>query len=100
MPELQDDAAAAPNRRRQKELEGVNRFMKGIRNKGGKRDDNLDEHMKYQLFDDEDKTWQNAIRVAARWEAAKDKSTASSSSSESSPDDTSSETISENDIQG
>lgn len=92
MPELQDDAAGAPNRRRPKELEGVNRFMKGIRNKAGKKDDNLDEHMKYQLFDDEDKTWQNAIRVAARWEAAKDKLTASSSSSESSSDDTSSET--------
>jgi archaellum component FlaC len=56
MPELQDDAAAAPNRRRPKELEGVNRFMKGIQNKVGKRDDDLDEHMKYQLFADEDKT--------------------------------------------
>jgi transcription initiation factor IIF auxiliary subunit len=99
MPELQDKVAGAQNRQRPKELEGVGRFVKGMRNKAGKRDDDLDKHMKYQLFVDEDKTWKNDIRVAARWEAAKDKSMASSSSSESSEsssDDTSRETTSDN----
>ena len=83
MPELQDDAVGAADRRRPKELEGINRFVKGIRNKAGKKDADLERHLKYYLFENEERTWQNAITIASRWEMAKDHSTSSTAESSS-----------------
>jgi hypothetical protein len=93
MPELQDDAVGAANKRRPNELEGVNRFVKGIQNKAGKKGADLQGHLKYHLFENKERTWQNAITIASRWERAKEHSTPLSSSAESSSDSLSDESI-------
>ena len=49
----------------------------------GEKDNDLQNHMKYNLYKEEDKTWENAYLVACRWEAAHDQP----SSSESETDD-------------
>ena len=64
--------------------DGIRRFRKGIRNRKGQKDRGQQEHMRYNLHKDEDLTWENALEVACRWEAAHDVATSSSSDSESS----------------
>ena len=61
--------------------DGIRRFRKGIRNRKGQKDRGQQEHMRYNLHKDEDLTWENALEVACRWEAAHDVASSSSSSS-------------------
>ena len=63
--------------------DGIRRFRKGIRNRKGQKDKGQQEHMRYNLHKDEDLTWENALEVACRWEAAHDVASNSSSSSSS-----------------
>ena len=52
--------------------EGVRRFKKGLRDSKGKKNKNLQDHMRFHLFKDADLTWEKAIDMAARWEAVND----------------------------
>ena len=52
------------------ERQGVRRFCAGIRNKKGKKDKDLSRHLLFHLMDDADLTWENAIKIASRWEMA------------------------------
>ena len=60
--------------------DGIKRFKKGMRNKKGEKDTDLQIHMKYNLHREEDRTWENAYLVACRWEAAHDQPSSSKSS--------------------
>ena len=52
------------------ERQGVRRFRAGMRNKKGKKDKDLSRHLLFHLMDDADLTWENAIKIASRWEMA------------------------------
>ena len=52
------------------ERQGVRRFHAGMRNKKGKKDRDLTRHLLFHLMDDTDLTWDNAIKIASRWEMA------------------------------
>ena len=67
--------------------EGIRRFRKGIRNRKGKKDKEQMRQIKFKLLKEADLTWENALDVACRYEAAHDMSTDSSASSSSSSDD-------------
>ena len=54
------------------ERQGVRRFRAGMRNKKGKKDKDLSRHLLFHLMDDADLTWDNAIKIASRWEMATD----------------------------
>ena len=72
--------------------DGIRRFKRGIRNRKGKKDKDQTRHLHYNLHTSEDLTWDKALDVASRWEAANDyseESSASSSSSSSSSEDNS-----------
>ena len=72
--------------------DGIRRFKKGIRNRKGKKDKDQTRHLHYNLHTSEDLTWDKALDVASRWEAANDfrndsSSSSSSTSAKSSSDD-------------
>jgi len=67
--------------------DGIRRFKKGIRNRQGKKDKNQIRHLQYNLLKNDDLTWENALEVASRWEAANDFGRGESSSSSSSESD-------------
>ena len=52
------------------ERDGVRRFRAGIRNAKGKRDKDLVRHLRYYLVEDDDLTWENALKITERWEMA------------------------------
>ena len=54
----------------EKEKEGVRRFKAGIRNSKGKKDKDLSRHLRYYLVEDDDFTWENALKITERWEMA------------------------------
>ena len=66
----------------QRVKDGLKRFKKGLRNKRGEKDNDLRNHMKYNLYKEEDITWENAYLVACRWEAAHDQPSSSESDDE------------------
>ena len=66
---------------------GIRRFKKGIRSKEGLKDKGQVRHLQYNLHKTADLTWENALEVASRWEAANTAVSSSSSSSSSSSDD-------------
>ena len=84
-----------PNPAREKD--GIKRFVKGMRNEKGKKNEQFQNNLDYHLMEEPELTWKNAIATAARWErvydnAAKNSpepsgSSSSSSSSSSSEDD-------------
>ena len=53
----------------ERELQGVRRFIEGIRNKNGKVDEDFSRHLEYHLQDEREMTWSNAIKIASRYEA-------------------------------
>ena len=67
--------------------DGIRRFCKGIRNRKGKKDKEQMKQLKYNLHREDDQTWEHALDVAGRWEAANDYGSSSSASSSSSEDD-------------
>ena len=69
--------------------DGIRRFKIGIRTRDGRRDKDQIRHLRYNLQEDEDLTWENALKVASRWEAANEQgsSTEESSDSDSSDDE-------------
>ena len=56
----------------QREIQGVRRFIKGIRDEDGKEDPAFKKSLRYYLHDDCDKTWSKAIKAALKYEAASD----------------------------
>ena len=80
-----DEAAAIPNT--EKIRDGIRRFKKGIRNKEGEIDKDQSRHLRYNLLQDDDLNWKNALEVASRWEAANDFDDNDSQSSSSSDSD-------------
>ena len=52
--------------------DGIKRFRKGLRDRNGNKDKNQQRHMRYNLHQEQDLTWENALSVARRWEAAHD----------------------------
>ena len=74
-------AAAVPNQERIRD--GIRRFKRGIRNREGRKDSDQISHLRYNLLKDADLTWENALDIASRWEAANDLGENSPSSSSS-----------------
>ena len=52
----------------EKEKQGVRRFRAGMRDQQGKKDKEMVRHLRYNLVEDTELTWKNAIKVASRWE--------------------------------
>ena len=50
--------------------DGIRRFKKGIRNKEGLKDKSQIRRLQYNLHKTADLTWENALEVTSRWEAA------------------------------
>ena len=50
--------------------DGIRRFKKGLRGRDGKINVEQRRHLRYNLQNDDDLTWEHAINVASRWEAA------------------------------
>ena len=73
--------------------DGIRRFCKGIRNRKGKKDKEQMKQLKYNLHREDDQTWENALDVAGRWEAANDYCSSSSASSASDDDDNEDEVL-------
>ena len=71
----------------EKMRDGVRRFKKGIRDRKGRKDKDQLRHLRYNLHDDDDLTWENALKVAGRWEAANDQGSSSEESSDSGDDE-------------
>ena len=67
--------------------DGIRRFCKGIRNRKGKKDKEQMKQLKYNLHREDDQTWEHALDVAGRWEAANDYDSSSSASSSASDGD-------------
>ena len=64
----QDDGTETENP--EKEREGVRRFKAGLRMKNGKKSAAFRQHIDYHLQEDSELTWDNAFKVASRWEMA------------------------------
>ena len=79
---VMDGGRAVPNPDKMKD--GIRRFKKGIRDRNGKVDKDQARHLRYNIMDDTDYSWENALMVASRWEEANHGDTALSSSSSSS----------------
>ena len=62
--------------------DGIKRFRKGLRDRNGNKDRSQQDHMRYNLHQDSDLTWENALMVARRWEAAHDHNDSGSGSDE------------------
>ena len=52
--------------------DGIKRFKNGLRDRSGNKDRDQRNHMRYNLHQESDLTWENALMVARRWEAAHD----------------------------
>ena len=65
---VQDDGTEAENP--EKEREGVRRFKAGLRMKNGKKSAAFRQHIDYHLQEDSELTWDNAFKIASRWEMA------------------------------
>ena len=73
----------------EREKQGVIRFRHGMRDDRGKKDEDLIDHLEYHLMEDTELTWENAVKIATRYEMArarrkKEPSPSPSSSSSSS----------------
>ena len=53
-------------------MDGIRRFKRGIRTRKGRKDADQRRHLDYNLMNEEDLTWEHALEVACRWEAAND----------------------------
>ena len=82
---IQVGAVAVPNE--EKVRNGIRRFKNGIRDRKGKKDKDQIRHLRYNLHDDDDLTWENALKVASRWEAANEQGSSNEESSDSSDDE-------------
>ena len=71
---------AVPNPER--ETQGVRRFIEGMRDEKGRIDEDFKRHLEYHLQDETEMTWENAIKVASRYESAADASEAEDGSSD------------------
>ena len=80
-----DGANVVPNPDKVKD--GIRRFKKGIRDRNGKVDKDQARHLRYNIMNDADYTWENALEIASRWEEANHDDSALSSSSSSSDDE-------------
>ena len=58
----------------ERETQGVRRFIEGIRNEKGQIDEDFKHHLEYHLQDKNEMTWDNAIKVASRYESIIDPS--------------------------
>ena len=56
----------------ERETQGVRRFIEGIRNEKGKVDIEFKRHLEYHLQDEREMNWENAIKVATRYESIYD----------------------------
>ena len=56
----------------ERERQGVRRFIQGIRSKKGKPDPDFKRHLEYHLQDEKELRWDNAIKVAMRYEMVYD----------------------------
>ena len=83
--------ASVPNRAKVKD--GIRRFMTGMRDRRGKKNKSLMEVLDFNLMEDVDFTWENAILSVVRWENShpmdtdSDSSSSSSSSEEEEPEE-------------
>merc|ERR1712212_687212 len=82
---IQVGAVAVPNE--EKVRNGIRRFKNGIRDRKGKKDKDQTRHFRYNLQDDDDLTWENALKVAGRWEAANEQESPNEESAGSSDDE-------------
>ena len=71
----------------EKVRDGISRFKNGIRTRDGKKDKDQIRHLRYNLQDDDDMTWKNALMVAERWEAANELVSSNEEKSETSDDE-------------
>ena len=70
-PTVLDEAGEiVPNPER--ETQGVRRFIEGLRNEKGQKDEEFKYHLEYHLQDENERTWDNAIKVASRYENIND----------------------------
>ena len=67
----------------EKTRDGIRRFRNGIRDRKGRKDKDQIRHLRYNLHEDDDLTWENAMKVAGRWEGANDLDSTDSSSDSS-----------------
>ena len=69
---VRENERDVPNKAKIKD--GIRRFKRGICTRKGKKDADQRRHLDYNLMQDEDLTWDHALEVASRWEAANDAS--------------------------
>merc|ERR1712002_990791 len=67
---VRENGHDVPNKAKIKD--GIRRFKRGIRTREGKKDADQRRHLDYNLMEEEDLTWEHALEVASRWEAAND----------------------------
>ena len=67
---VRDGENDVPNKAKIKD--GIRRFKRGIRTREGKKDADQRRHLDYNLVEEKDLTWEHALEVASRWEAAND----------------------------
>ena len=70
----------------EREMQGVRRFIEGIRNEKGKIDDDFKRHLEYHLQDETEMNWENAIRVALRYETVFDTTNNAEEENDDDPD--------------
>ena len=80
---IQVEGAEVPNI--EKVRDGVRRFKNGIRTRDGRKDKDQIRHLRYNLQEDDDLTWENALKVASRWEAANEQESSNEESSDDEP---------------
>ena len=70
----------------EREMQGVRRFIEGIRNEKGKIDDDFKRHLEYHLQDETEMNWENAIKVASRYETVFDTTNNAEEENDDDPD--------------
>ena len=70
----------------ERETQGVRRFIEGIRNEKGKIDDDFKRHLEYHLQDETEMNWENAIKVASRYETVFDTTNNAEEENDDDPD--------------
>ena len=70
----------------EREMQGVRRFIEGIRNEKGKIDDDFKRHLEYHLQDETEMNWENAIKVASRYETVFDTTNNAEEKNDDDPD--------------
>ena len=73
--------------------DGIRRFMTGMRDKKGRKNKELKVVLNYNLMEEEDLNWKNAVEIAVRWENSNDVGSATDSSSGSSSGDDDDEAV-------